>query len=377
MKNVLFTLMMLLGLSLNSDAQQEDNAGYAEGIKSHHNLFDRSMKEGVAGYRIPAIITAKNGTVIAAIDERVPSLADLNRNKNINIAVRLSKDNGETWSEPTLAVDFPDGQSGSDPSLVVDGKTGDIFLFYNYMDLNKEPNVFYLHYVKSNDNGETWGEPVDITDQIAKEEWKKDFKFITSGRGVYTRNGKILHTLVNLKHGLHIFGSDDHGKSWYLIDTPIKPADESKIIELSNGNWMINSRVNSRTDKFRYIHISSNKGKTWKTLPDKKLVDPGCNGSIISYSCKRTGGDKNRLLFSNANSAKGRENLTVRVSYDDGKTWKYSKVIYSGPSAYSDLTVLPNGDIAVFFEKGGYKSNEVVIFSLEWLTDGKDKYVAK
>jgi len=61
-----------------------------------------------------------------------------------------------------------------------------------------------------------------LTSQITKSEWHNDFKFITSGRGIKTSSGKLIHTLVNLENGLHLFGSDDHGESWYLIDVPIK-----------------------------------------------------------------------------------------------------------------------------------------------------------
>ena len=71
---------------------------------------------------------------------------------------------------------------------------------------------------------------------------------------------------------------------------------------------------------------------------------------------------------------KGRMNLTIRVSYDEGQTWTEGKTIYGGGTAYSSLTILKNGDIGVFFEKDDYKENTFVSFSLKWLTDGKDKF---
>lgn len=334
------------------------------------NLFDASTNDSVSCYRIPALITAPNGDVIVAIDERVPSCGDLKWSDDINIVIRRSKDNGKSWSEIETVVDYPLGKSASDPSMIVDSVTGEIFMFFNYMDLQKEKDVYYLQLVKSKDNGKTWSKPVDITSQITKEEWHNDFKFITSGRGTQTKSGKLIHTLVNLKNGMHLFASDDHGKSWYLLDTPITPADESKIIELVDGTWMINSRVN--TEKLRYVHTSTDQGKTWKTLADKNLIDPSCNASIIRYTSIKDGSDKNRLLFSNANMEGSRKNMNIKISYDEGKTWSEGKTIYAESSAYSSLTILKNGEIGLFFEKDGYTKNVFTSFSLEWLTDGKD-----
>lgn len=344
----------------------------AKGVKVYQDLFNAKTVDGVECFRIPAIVTAPNGDLIAAIDERVPGCGDLKWSKDINIVIKRSSDNGKTWSAMETVVNFPLGQSASDPSMIVDRDTGEILMFYNYMDLDRAKDVYYFHLVKSADNGKTWSRPEDITAQISKEEWLTDFKFITSGRGIQTRNGKLLHTMVNLNNGLHLFASDDHGKSWYLIDTPIQPADESKVIELADGSWMINARVNKAG--MRYVHRSVDEGKTWTTTPAPELIDPGCNASIIRYTAIEDGFKKNRLLFSNAKMEKGRENMTVRISYDEGKTWSEGKTIYSGSSAYSSLTVLENGDIGLFFEQDDHTKNPFVSFSLKWLTDGKDKW---
>jgi len=367
------TLSILIVLLCNFSCKAQSNLyKMTEGITSHQDLFNTSMNEDVSCYRIPALITAPNGDLLAAIDERLPSCADLRGSDDINIIIRRSSDNGKTWGPIETVIDFPLGQSASDPSMIVDDLTKEIFLFYNFMNLDTEKDIYYLHVMKSSDNGKTWSKPEDITTQIAKPEWHKDFKFITSGRGIQTKSGKLLHTMVNLNSGLHLFGSDDHGKTWYFIDTPIQPADESKVIELADGTLMINARVNK--EGLRYVHTSKDEGKTWETKPAPELVDPGCNASIIHYTAIEDGYKKNRLLFSNANSAEGRTNLTVRVSYDEGKTWTEGKTIYEGPSAYSSLTVLENGDIGVFFEKDEYTKNVFARFSLKWLTDGKDEY---
>ena len=365
-----FTLLLLTSATMIY--AQKETYKIADGVITSQDLFNKSMVKDVSCFRIPSIVTAPNGDLIAAIDERVPSCGDLKWSKDINIVIRRSADNGKTWSEIEKVADFPFGQSASDPSMIVDKQTNEIFLFYNFMDLDKEKDVYYLHVVKSSDNGKTWSKAQDITSQIAKPEWHKDFKFITSGRGIQTKNGKLLHTLVNLTNGLYIFGSNDHGKTWFFIDTPIKPADESKIIELADGSWMVNARVNK--GGMRYVHTSTDEGKTWSTKPEPKLIDPGCNAEIIRYTAKADGYDKNRILFSNAKMEKDRMNLTVRISYDEGKTWTEGKTIYGGGSAYSSLTILENGDIGVFFEKDDYTQNTFVSFSLKWLTDGKDNY---
>lgn len=340
-------------------------------------LFYSGMKPGVANYRIPSMVTAVNGDLVAAMDERVPTGDDLRTNRNINITVRRSTDCGENWSDLITAVDFEDGKSASDPSMIVDKSTGEIIMFYNYMDLDKEPDVYYLHCIKSKDNGKSWSAPEDITSQITKPEWKNDFKFITSGRGMYTRDGMLVHTLVDLKHGLHLFASKDHGKSWYLIDHALSPGDESKVIELNDGTWMVNSRVNNYDGKgpgCRHIHTTKDKGQTWNQYTETQLKDPGCNACIIRYTSTKDGYDKDRLLFSNLESHQNRKNLTVKISYDEGKTWSKGKVICPGFAAYSDMTVLPDGRIGLLYEKDNHRTNEFVTFTLDWLTNGKDHW---
>lgn len=104
------------------------------------------------------------------------------------------------------------------------------------MDLDNEKDGFYLKLISSTDHGKTWSAPQDVTSQITKPKWHHDFKFITSGRGTQKQSGKLLHTFVNLERGLYVFGSDDHCKTWFLIDTPVTPGDESKIVELADWN---------------------------------------------------------------------------------------------------------------------------------------------
>lgn len=353
---LMINLLIIGKIQILAQSQKNNSKNSFEFI----SLFNGNDNPQISCFRIPSIVTALNGDLIAAIDERVESCDDLKLNNDINIVIRRSSDNGKTWSKIERVIDYPFGESASDPSMIVDKTSGDVFLFYNFMNLIKEKDIYYLRYVKSKDNGKTWSESIDISSQIIKPENRKDFQFITSGNGIQTSSGKLLHTLVNLNKGLFIFGSNDHGNSWFIIDTPLNPADESKIIELNDGSWMVNSRVNNLGKRF--IHISKDEGKTWQSYADSNLIDPGCNASLISAKSK----EKNVLLFSNAKSKDNRNNMSISVSYDNGKTWSLTKTIYDGSSAYSSMTVLNNGDIGLFFEKDDYTDNVFVKFPINF-----------
>ncbi len=361
---LLFAILLSI-IAAFAHAQATENRALEFGT-----VFSSEITPKVSCYRIPALITAPNGDLIAASDQRVPSCNDLNKNKDINIVIRRSTDNGNTWSGVETVIDYPFGKSASDPSMIVDNTTQAIFLFFNFMDLSHRKKEYRLMLTQSTDNGKSWQNPVDVTSQITQPGWKKHFKFITSGRGIQTKSGMLIHTLVNLQKGLFLFGSKDNGKSWFLFETPIKPGDESKIIELSDGRWMINSRVNGKG--IRYVHTSADEGKTWKSEPDSSLPDPGCNASIIRYGFKNDSTDQNRILFVNANDAKERKNLTVKISFDEGKSWSAGKTIYAGNSAYSSISILANGNLGVLFEKDTYNTIAFTQFTLQLLTDGKD-----
>ncbi|HIZ86211.1 MAG TPA: glycoside hydrolase [Candidatus Coprenecus stercoravium] len=346
-------MLLLLVSPMPALSAQDNDSIYRQVLFS----VDRSdTARAVWCYRIPALTTAPDGSIIAAIDERVPSCGDLQWNRNINIVARRSTDGGRTWGPEIRVVDFPDGESASDPSMITDTWTGTVWLFYNYMDQDREMNRYRFHVVSSRDNGLTWSEPVDITPQVAPKDWSGDFKFITSGQGAFTRDGRMLHTMVNLQRGLFLIVSDDHGMSWYRLPAVIQPADESKVVELYSGAWMINSRVNN--EGCRYIHVSRDRGQTWKSRPVPDLPDPGCNGAIIHYPYY---GERGCLLFINASDPSERRQLTIHYSIDHGETWSKGLTVVDEDVAYSDITVLQTGEIVLFYERNGYTVNEVAV----------------
>jgi BNR repeat-like domain len=317
-------------------------------------------------FRIPAIITAMNGDLIAACDARRSSAADLKPQRSIDIVLLRSSDNGKTWTPLELLEQIDDGGC-SDPSLLLDRTTGDLFCFYNYMVRDPADNEFRFRIQRSSDDGLSWSKPVDFTDQVAGPHLKNSFKFITSGRGIQTRAGTLLHNFVRVGEGLTLFGSLDHGSSWKAI-SEVSPGDESKVVQLHDDSLMINSRLEPGK---RFVHRSMDSGQTWTSSADWNLPDPQCNASIIQYTSKRDGYSKDRLVFCNAASIEGRKNLAARISYDGGATWSAGKVIDNGPAAYSEITILADGSIGVLYERGNTEIR-FVRFTLEALTDGLD-----
>lgn len=345
MKHLVMLSMMLVGV-----------CSFAE-VTPAQTLWNNG-DNGIRVYRIPALCTAPNGDLVAACDARTYHGGDLDAKQPINITIRRSSDNGKTWSEAKYSYHWSWTESskwsGSDPSFIVDVEAKKIFLFYNVWDWSTLKNagegVYRFYVQESEDNGVTWSEPRDITEDIAFDDpdWKfaghrskGGFIFISSGSGVQTKDGTLLHTLVHVWPGRNaIFGSPDHGKTWKAYGTSTKSGDECKIVELANGDWMINSRPDWPGP--RTIHISKDQGKTWQTHKDANLQDGRCNAQIMRYG-------ENKLLFSNCKSNR-RDHVTVRVSNDEGKSWSDGVLLCPDYSAYSDMAVLKNGDVGVLYE---------------------------
>ena len=362
-------------------------AGNREIILAHTLIYQPGDYSSM-NYRIPAVITAKDGSIVAVTDKRKYNEGDLPQ--DIDIVCNRSTDGGHTWSEPyTIALgtgvnhgfgDCALAWSNDDNGLIA-GFVGGVGLW------NSTPSNPIRSYIsRSNDNGQTWTEPEDITDFIFGDNcivpehrtWRASF--FGSGNGLRTSTGRIMFVAA-IREGAaqslnnYAVYSDDNGMTWHVSGRASVSGDEAKVTELVDGRILMSIRHGGN----RWYNISEDGGETWQPTTSTwyDIIAPACNGDLIRYTSENQGYNKNRLLHS-VPYGSNREKVTVYISYDEGETWPVSKCIVPYSSAYSSLCILTDGTIGLYVEEAyagasGY-STVFYNFSLEWLTDGEDTF---
>jgi sialidase-1 len=358
-----------------------------------------SGEDGYHTYRIPAIVVSGKGTILAFCEGRKNSSSD---SGDIDIVMRRSFDNGKTW-EPTRTIIDDGTDTAGNPAPVLDRDTGIIWMLItkNFAEgpesmivAGKAPRTVWVTH--SSDDGKTWAEPKEITDDVKKPLWT----WYATGpcHGIQLANGRLVipcdhvdgtDTDYSKSAHSHVIYSDDHGQTWKLGGITQAGTNECVVVQTilvppSNGRTDHVPPCNGRTEngsiclnarnyvgaKRRAYAWSYDNGETFTDFGwDDKLVEPICQGSMIRFTDLH---DRNRILFSNPAST-NRERMTVRISYDECRSWTDGKVLYSGPSAYSDLCIISDMSIGCLYECGKanpYEAIKFAQFDLEWLTDG-------
>ena len=353
-----------------------------------HTLLLQPGDYNSTNYRIRAVITAKDGSIVAVTDKRKYNEGDLPQ--DIDIVCNRSTDGGHTWSEPyTIALGTGVNHGFGDCALAwSNDDNGLIAGFVGGPGLwNSTPsNPIRTYISRSYDNGQTWTEREDITDFIfgdncivpEQRTWRASF--FGSGNGLRTSTGRIMfvaairETTAQVLYN-HAVYSDDNGQTWHVSGRASSSGDEAKVTELVDGRILMSIRHAGN----RWYNISEDGGETWQPTTSTwyDIIAPACNGDMIRYTSENQGYNKNRLLHS-VPYGSNREKVTVYVSYDEGETWPVSKCIVPYSSAYSSLCILPDGTIGLYVEEAyagasGY-STVFYNFSLEWLTDGEDTF---
>lgn len=382
MKTILFTLL-LSALQLVAD----------EPFLEKSEVFPPELN-GIVRYRIPGVVVTPKGTVLAYAEARKNGSSDWGE---IEIHLRRSTNGGKTWEassqiahhgarlegNPRKAEGGEKEQTVNNPVAIVDRETGAIEFLYCI-------NYARCYSMRSTDDGVTWSAPVDITASFEPFRAKYDWKVIATGpgHGIQIRSGRLVVPiwLAYGKAGDHApsaagtIYSDDHGKTWQAGELCLPNEgdfgnpNETMITEVSNGCVMLVSRSVSKAN--RKIVMTSPNGATDWTTPvfHDQLWEPVCMASIIAHPSK-----PGTLIYSNPHTLKldkdgkevpggrgKRENLCIKLSHDDGKTWPINKVIDPGKAAYSDLAVLPDGTVLCLYEAD--TSIVCARFNLEWIT---------
>lgn len=357
-------------------------------------------QEGHAIYRIPAIISLPTGDLLAFAEGRVNGSDDYG---DVNLVMKRSLDGGFTWSPIQTLVDYDKFQAGN-PAPVVDlydpqYPNGVVYLFYNTgnnheYDVRMNKGVREVWMLKSFDLGRTWEEPINITQQVHKpnnpdfnpdytnpEDWRHYAN--TPGHAFQFKNGPHqgrIFVAANHSKGdpqdnfaeyqAHGFFTDDHGKTFGLSKSiEIPGSNESIAAELSNGNMIMSIRNQKGDRRSRILAFSSDSGETWdETYFEDELPDPVCQASILDIGVEK---GKTVLAHSNAADTEERNYLTVKISYDEGKTWDHIlPVDYTGDSeklpwtAYSDLVKLDENHLGILYERDNY--HQIVFKILNW-----------
>ena len=377
-------LCLCLSLAASCSAPQPEPSAEqqkgAEPLFEEITLFQKGEKDYFC-YRIPALVTSTKGTLLAFAEARNTICRD---DAEIELVMKRSLDNGKTWGELQIVVD--DGiHTVGNPCPVVDQTTGTIWLPF-------ARNNQRILVTKSTDDGVSWSEPVDISESVKDPAWK--YLGTGPGHGIQLTSGRLLipswgdtspgpatwkpdkPNWGKVQFSYTLF-SDDHGATWQRGETLTNDmSDECEAIETVDGSIYMNMR--SRQKKHRRAYAwSQDGGNTWSDVEfDETLPEPSCQAGLVRFT-HQDQYQKNRVLLTHPSNTEERTHMMARVSYDEGKTWPVSKLLYDGSAAYSDLAIAPDMTIVCLYEVDRYAKIVLARFNIEWLTEGSDSLQKK
>ncbi len=350
-----FSLAILLVLVVTGVA-------VAESPLKHVDVYT-SGADGYKIYRIPAIETAPDGSLLAFAEARKYGGNDPGYGKqDIDLVLKRSTDGGQTWSPMKIIEDPGELWSAANPATVVDRNTGRVWVLY----LRSKPErstatsragtddmQTLARY--SLDHGLTWSEPIDLT-RVARDyddpTWQASV--VGPGGAIQTKSGRLVAPVWKVKpYGVLAIFSDDHGQTWQRgeLVPGNQGGNEDQIVELADGRLLMDIRQSG--GERRLLTTSSDGGQTWsEPRPGEAVTPVAC--AIERLTLQSAGDDRNRIIWTGPKGP-GRNTLVVRLSYDEGQTFTDERLIADEPAAYSDLTVLKDKTAGVLWERANYR----------------------
>lgn len=329
--------------------------------------------DGSASFRIPGLVTTNKGTLLGVYDVRYNSSVDLQ--EYVDVGLSRSTDGGKSWEKMRLPLSFgeygglPKAQNGvGDPSILVDTQTNTVWVVAAWahgmgnqrawwsshpgMDIN---HTAQLVLAKSTDDGKTWSKPINITEQVKDPSWY--FLLQGPGRGITMSDGTLVFPTQFIDStrvpNAGIMYSKDRGKTWKMHNMARTNTTEAQVAEIEPGVLMLNMRDNRGGS--RAVALTKDLGKTWTEHPSsrKALQEPVCMASLIHVDAKDNVLNKDLLLFSNPDTTKGRNHITIKASLDKGLTWLPEHQIMLDEAegwGYSCLTMIDKETIGILYE---------------------------
>ena len=322
-------------------------------------------KDGIASYRIPALLKTDKGTLIAGTDERRLHHSDWG---DIGMVVRRSDDKGKTWGNRIVISNPRDNEKARNPewpspvnidmALVQDPKTKRIFAIYDMFLEGKA--VFSLP-----------GKAPQAYEQIGDKVYQILYKQGDAGRYTIRENGEV-------------FDPENRKTEYRVVVDPKKPAYSDKG-DLYKGEELIGNIYFEYSDKnifrvsntnYLWMSYSDDDGKTWSAPKDitygirkdwMHFLGTGPGTGIALHS----GPHKGRLVIpayttNNVSYLSGSQSSRVIYSDDHGETWHAGEAVndnrpvgnqtihsstMNNPGAQnteSTVVQLNNGDLKLF-----------------------------
>lgn len=342
-------------------------AGSAPGAQRIGVALRQQGDDGSKAYRIPGMVRTNEGSLIAVYDIRYRGGGDLPG--DIDVGMSRSTDGGQSWEPMRNIMDMGDDPQWNydgvgDPAVLVDRSNNRIWVAGTWSHGNRswrgsgkglkptETGQFMLVY--SDDDGVSWSDPINITEQVKDPDWH--FILQGPGRGITMKDGTLVFPAQfqagdagRTPYSTLIY-SKDHGETW-ACGTGVKSnTTEAQLVELEPGTIMINCRDNRGGS--RTVATTKDLGKTWELHPTdrKALPESVCMASLLKWDVPGVG---ERLFFSNPATTRGRHTMTVKVSEDLGMSWPESMhTLYDKRSGagYSCLAPADDGHLGILYE---------------------------